>query len=511
MNNSRYIGLVVFLILAVFITTAIAEAQFQPLNQSNSITTRKTTKTTTAKTTSTTTTIKQSPNFWAKGYVPGKKGDNLYFTTVKQTSDAGYIAAGFDLPSTYYAHAVIFKLDSYGNVQWEKSFAMSGGSPDQVIRSIQQTSDGGYVFAGATNYGEYGSSCNDGSGNGCAWVVKLDSNGNVQWQKSYIGAYNSGAFDIKQTSSGGYVVAGVTNNQSSSTSDAWVAQLNSSGNLQWQRRITAPTFAAAYSVVQSGDGNYLIAGETGYYGSQSVLLVKLDTSGKTLWQKSYGQNYATLVTSIQQTSDNGYILSGTTNYPQSNQPGTDSLLAMKFDSSGNIQWQKQYYGGMLCPFGTCSGNPILGTAVIQTSDGGYAFGGNIGFQKSNGLVANLGWVLRTDSAGGIEWQRAYGGGTGSTFSALSGTKDGGFVVAGYSNQFSTIGESAYVVKTDSNGLISGCKDVHVLPDNINTGATIEPITLVGSNSNFAANSMSTSGLSTTANVAKDSFTTKIEC
>jgi len=155
---------------------------------------------------------------WAKTY--GGTGDD-YAYSIQQTSDGGYIVAGYTGSSgAGLADFWVLKLKSDGTVDWQKTY---GGGGYDSASSIQQTSDGGYIVAGVTT--------SFGAGGYDFWVLKLDGSGNVQWQKTYGGTGNDYANSIQQTTDGGYIVAGVTTSFGAG-GDFWVLKLDSSGNVQ---------------------------------------------------------------------------------------------------------------------------------------------------------------------------------------------------------------------------------------------------------------------------------------
>ncbi len=128
------------------------------------------------------------------------------------------------------------------------------GKVNDYAHSIQQTSDGGYIVAGYTE--------SFGAGDFDAWVIKLDAKGNVQWQKTYGGKDDDEAYSIQQTSDGGYIVAGYTYPLCASDWDAWVIKLDARGNVQWQKTYGGKDDDEAYSIQQTSDGGYIVAGYT---------------------------------------------------------------------------------------------------------------------------------------------------------------------------------------------------------------------------------------------------------
>ncbi len=216
-------------------------------------------------------------------------------SSVQQTSDGGYIIAGWTDSYSYgYSDAWIIKTDPNGNQQWNNTFAL-GERNTEAARSVQQTSDGGYVIAGPYN-----------GGNG-AWLIKTDINGNHQWNKTFgLGGYID-AYSVQQTSDGGYIIAG------EKSSDAWLIKTDVNGNQQWSKTFGGANEDVAYSVQQTSDGGYIIAGWTGSYPYNDAWLIKTNTYGNQQWNKTFGGTSFDKAYSVQETSDGGYIIAGFTN------------------------------------------------------------------------------------------------------------------------------------------------------------------------------------------------------
>jgi len=220
----------------------------------------------------------------------GSDDDRAY--CIQQTSDGGYIVAGYTYSNDIdvsgnqgvYDYWVV-KLDSSGNIEWQKCF---GGSDDDRAYCIQQTSNGGYIVAGYTESNNGDVSGNHGKND--YWIVKLDSSGNIEWQKCLGGYYNDYACSIQQTSNGGYIVAGYTESNNGDVSgnhgsyDYWIVKLDSSGNIRWQKCLGGSGDDRAYSIQQTSDGGYIVTGYTesndgevsGNHGSKDYWIVRLD-------------------------------------------------------------------------------------------------------------------------------------------------------------------------------------------------------------------------------------------
>ena len=196
--------------------------------------------------------------------------------------------------------------------QWAKTY---GGAANDSASAVQPTTDGGYIVAGHT--GSFG------AGELEAWVLKLDSGGNLVWQKTF-GAGTAG--DVKQTADGGYIVAGQKGN-------AWIFKLDIDGNVVWQRTYSgAGADTAAVSVQATPDGGYVVAGSTRSFGADlsdnsDTLVLKLDSAGNVVWQETYDLNRYDRANYIQLTADGGYIVAGDT---------ADDAWILKLDADGKI-------------------------------------------------------------------------------------------------------------------------------------------------------------------------------
>jgi len=324
---------------------------------------------------SVTATFTTSGSGWAKTY-GGPGWDEAH--SIQQTTDGGYIVAGWIAFGASYTDIWVLKLDPNGDVQWQKTY---GGPNWDMAYSIQQTSDGGYIVAGMTQ--------SFGAGYPDIWVLKLDPNGDVQWQKTYGGPYDDRTFSIQQTADGGYIVAGNTGSFApAGYIDIWVLKLDPNGNVQWQKTYGGPGahWDMAYSIQQTSDGGYIVAGETASFGAgdYDLWVLKLDSNGNVQWQKTYGGPYWDIAYSIQQTADGGYIVAGWT---ASFGAGLSDLWVLKLDPNGDVQWQKTY-GGPDWDFAY---------SIQQTTDGGYIVAG---LTYSFGAGFSDLWVLKLDANGG---------------------------------------------------------------------------------------------------------------
>ncbi|MBE2216747.1 MAG: T9SS type A sorting domain-containing protein [Ignavibacteria bacterium] len=292
---------------------------------------------------------------WSKTIV----GDNVSLAlSVVQTSDGGFIVAGYSLSSQFFG-AIVLKLTPDGIVEWTRSF------PGDPAWSVVQTFDGGYAAVFSPTEGGFSPDR--------MIIVKLSGAGVLQWSKRFSG--NSYARCIRQTTDKGYIVAGV---KDSLDENMFVVKLDSNGSLQWAKTIGGTGDDFAYSVVQTIDGGYAVAGYTRSFGNWSKMYIaKLNSSGTLQWTKVIAVD-GDLAYSIVQTSDGGYAVAGATR-------GGGAMLIIKLSFDGSLQWSRVMDGSSIDSYAR---------AIIQTSDGGYVAAGYGGIVGTKGM-----FIVKLDNNG----------------------------------------------------------------------------------------------------------------
>jgi len=205
-------------------------------------------------------------------------------------------------------------------IEWSRTF--DGGGSDWGY-SVQQTSDGGYIIAGITY--------SRGDGYGDVYLIKTDSNGNLQWSRTFGGSSTDWGESVYQTADGGYIVVGEANSFGVNGSDVYLIKTDPDGNLLWNRTFGGENYDWGESVQQTADGGYIIVGVTNSSGSgrNDVYIIKTDSNGNLQWSKTLGSSEDDVGFSVQQTDDGGYIIAGGTN---SSKAGYDVWL-IKLKSS----------------------------------------------------------------------------------------------------------------------------------------------------------------------------------
>ncbi len=275
-------------------------------------------------------------------------------SAVQQTADGGFILAGYT--KSYGAGSKDFwlvKTYSNGTAEWNRAF---GGTDGEGARAVQQTADGGFILAGSTV--SYGAGSTD------VWLVKTDSDGTEEWNRTFGGTGYEVARSVQQTTDGGFILAGWIGSHGVGYDEAWLVKTDSNGTEEWNRTFRGTYYDRAHSVQQTTDGGFILAGWTESYGTGSAdfWLVKTDSDGKEDWNKTFGGTNWDEAHSVQQTTDGGFILAGSVD---SYGAGSTDAWLVKTDSNGTAEWTKT--------FGGTQGDSAF--SVRQTTDGGFILAG----------------------------------------------------------------------------------------------------------------------------------------
>ncbi|MCK4788571.1 MAG: hypothetical protein KAV87_32820, partial [Desulfobacteraceae bacterium] len=362
---------------------------------------------------------------WAKTY--GGSDCEEACTPIQLTSDGGTIVGGHCYSGGSYNFWVL-KTSSQGDVEWERVY---GGNGDDYAFSLQKTSEGGYIIAGTTySYG---------FGEGDAWIIKLTSDGSIEWQKTYGGSDDDTIRSLRQTNDGGYIAAGCTKNWGAGLQDIWVLKLSSTGSIEWQKTYGGSDDDYGSSIEQTSDGGYIVAAKTSSFGdlSEDAWILKLSSTGSIEWQQIYGGSGDDWASDIHQTNDGGYIVVGST---YSFGAGDCDGWILKLSSTGNTEWQRTY-GGYDYDY-TWS--------IRQTSDRGYIAAGHT---YSFGFGQDDAWVFKLTSTGDVEWERTYGEADHDWARDARETAEGGYVVSGCMFSSGAGSGDFFIVKLSPDGNI----------------------------------------------------------
>ncbi len=251
----------------------------------------------------------------------GSSSDDVGYD-MENTADGGFIISGYTL-SSGSSDALIIKLSSDGLIEWE---IRAGGTGYDNGASVVQTSDGGYFVTGQTSsYGAGGYDC---------WLLKLNSSGNILWCKTYGGSFTDRGNHVIETSDGGILITGYTSSYGAGNGDFWVIKTDSSGSVDWQKTYGGALNDIASGCIEVSDG-FIISGMlTGLgNGNQDSWFIKLDLTGSVVWQKAYGLDLYETIGFIAPTPDKGIVAAGICNSIGS---GGNDLWIMKFDETGSL-------------------------------------------------------------------------------------------------------------------------------------------------------------------------------
>jgi len=366
--------------------------------------------------------------------------------SVQQTNDDGYIITGATL--SYGAgewDVWLIKTDSSGNEDWNSTF---GGSAADRGDSVQQTNDDGYIITGYT--------ASYGAGERDVWLIKTDSSGNEDWNSTFGGSNVDRGYSVQQTNDGGYIIGGYTDSYGAGVSDFWLIKTDSSGNEDWNMTFGGISYDRGFSVQQTNDDGYIITGYTVSYDADDtgcdIWLIKTDSNGIEEWHQTFGgtgiPNKVDMGYSVQQTNDGGYIIAGDTEIYF---VAESDVLLIKTDSNGNEEWSRTFGGGAA----------DRGRSVKQTNDGGYIITGwassysvvdpDIWLIKTDSS-GNEDW----------NYTYGFGETSGDWGYSVQQTNDGGYIIAGATMpdgwiatgsvaSYTVEGTDVWLIKTSDNG------------------------------------------------------------
>lgn len=348
--------------------------------------------------------------------------------SVVTTLDGGYVVLGhtqsrdFDItdkPNESYDYWVL-KFDENNQLQWNKTF---GGSGDDRGKSILQTLDGGYAILGQTNSANQDVTQNSGYYD--FWLAKLDSFGNLIWEKSFGYSGLDLGISLIQTTDNGFLLTGVLDvtasggegntkqaNAKHAGGDYWAIKTNASGDLQWSKYYGGSNTETPHDVIETMDG-YMLVGSSdsddvdinNNKGDYDFWVVKLSTSGAILWEKSFGGSQIDEAWSIAQSDDGNFIIVGDTrsnDQDVTNMNGAADLWLIKINPSGDLIWEKAIGGTSF----------DVGRSISKTQNNGFLISGSS--RSADGdLSSNNGqndaWILKIDNNANIGWQKTVGG------------------------------------------------------------------------------------------------------
>lgn len=366
------------------------------------------------------------------------------------TTDGGYVLVGRsesadgDATLHYGLRDVwVVKTDASGALQWQKSY---GGTNNETGMSVVQMADGGYIVGGFSSSNDFDVSGRHGT-NYDAWIFKISSSGALEWQKMYGGTGDDGVTGMVKTSDNGCILTGYTNSTNGDISgnhgsyDCFILKLNTNGDILWQKLYGGSYSDQGNAIIPTSDGGFMIAGEVSspnanvpnFQGSYDYWAIKLDAAGDIQWQKAMGGTDSDVALATAEAADGGFVLAGYTYSRDGNVAGlhqgfNNDYWIVKLSATGELEWAKTYGGN----------NFDAPNSIILDQDGGYIVGGKaVSFDGD--VVGQHGqsdfWLIKLDTAGTMVWQKTIGGGDEEEITCLLPLATGGFIASGYT--FST--------------------------------------------------------------------------
>jgi hypothetical protein len=292
---------------------------------------------------------------WTRTY-GGAQTD--YAWMAEQTRDGGFVVIGNTASFGAGGYDIwLIKADSGGDTAWTKTF---GGAGDDEGYCVQQTTDGGYVVAGTTT--------SFGLGNQRIWLIKTDSMGDTLWTRAFGEDSLDFAGSVQQTADSGYFVAGYKWPWSAESISVYLVKIDARGDTLWTRTIGGPGgFAEGLSGQQVKDGGYVVVGACAT-GRPDVYLVRTNANGDTLWTRTFGGPDFDVGYSVQQTADDGYVIAGQT---YSFGAGASDFYLIKTDENGNLAVAEPKSGPSRKPVLSlsCEPNPFRSSTALRLTTG----------------------------------------------------------------------------------------------------------------------------------------------
>ena len=379
----------------------------------------------------------------------GTKNDA--FSSLKKTTDGGYIAVGYAQSSDFdisnknndsYDYWVV-KFDATNTIEWSKTF---GGSDDDRARDILQLSDGSFLVTGFSRSTDLDVSVN--SGNYDFWVVKINIDGTLVWEKSFGFSGADQSYIIKQTSDGNFLLGGsldvtASGGQGNSKTskrhaggDYWLLKIDTKGNKLWSRYYGGQFTDTLLDISETENGNYILTGYSdssdtdisNNLGEYDFWIVKVNNTGDLIWERNFGGSQIDEAFSITKTTDNHFLIAGNTRSADKDvtlNNGSSDIWVIKISSDGTLIWERNFGG-------TSFDNA---NKIISAERGGFYV---VGSSRSSDIDAasNFGnkdvWILKIDATGNLQWQKNIGGNNLDEASSVIELQNGSLIVSGES-------------------------------------------------------------------------------
>ncbi|WP_276504254.1 DUF7619 domain-containing protein [Terrimonas pollutisoli] len=340
---------------------------------------------------------------------------NSGFTSVCKSPDGLYVAAGFGKSTSDF---IVAAYNAAGTLIWDNAY---GGSGVDRAYSIQPTSDGGFILTGYTNSNDGPVTGKHGVDSADVWVVKIAANSTIQWARCYGGTGEDFAYSILPTDDDGYIVAGTSQSSNGDLtgnnggSDGWVFKIDSDGDLVWQRAIGGPGNEEFRSIILNADSSLTLTGyaqsgsvlSNGIKGNSDLWVIKIDkNNGNTIWSKGFGGTLNEQGFSVDKMPEDGFLVAGFTessNGDVTNKAGAADAWLLNVNKDGALIWQKTM-GTNRNEFATRA-HFISPAKYVVT---GFGKSNNGGSDSTDGYIVQLGTIAELN--GTLIYPRPISGG-----------------------------------------------------------------------------------------------------
>jgi hypothetical protein len=361
---------------------------------------------------------------WNRSFDFGKNADVI--CVVK--TDEGYIVAGNSLSSGGNSEIFLQSTDLSGNKSWEKSISINEKIKANVIRP---TKDKGYILAGSVYHSD--------KKNSDFYILKLNKKGNLEWEKFFARDGNEEAKDVQETDDSGFIITGSAITADSSNKDIYIIKANSKGEKEWDKTIGEEKKDFAVNCFQASDGGFIIGGNTESYKAdkQDIVFFKTDAQGNIQWGNFslVGGLKADEAEEILKTDDGGYIILGST---QSYGSYGNTIYLVKTDKECDLLWHFIY--------GDKTKDNLY--CLTPTKDNGYLL---VGYSLSAETGKKGIYIIKADSIGQKLWEKKYSKTVDYTIKSVIQADDDGFIITGNTSSTSTGSREIFLMKIDKSG------------------------------------------------------------
>jgi hypothetical protein len=346
-----------------------------------------------------------------------------------------------------------------------------GGSKNDVANAVVKTQDGGAAVLGYTQSinGDISDKTTEGFD---FWVLKLDADGNLQWNKTFGGSEDDRGNDILQTNDGGYAILGYSTSSdqdvpgNAGSQDFWMVKLDANGAISWSKTFGYLGADSGTSLLQTADNSYLITGildvtASGGQGNSrnsqrhaggDIWAIKLSENGDLQWSKYFGGSFTDAPFGVVETEDQNFIIAGSSDSADvdiSKNNGSYDFWVLKITSEGSLLWERSFGGSEIDE----------GRAITSTNDGNFIIVGDTRSADkdvSNNHGAADVWIIKMNTDGNLIWEKTIGGSSFDVARSVTKTQDNGFIISGSSRSlddgFTNQGQNdALLLKIDSEG------------------------------------------------------------